>query len=50
MAQDIFLKINGIDGESQDSSHKNEIEVLVRAARNSGWHSPTASQRTPADA
>ncbi|WP_277182559.1 type VI secretion system tube protein Hcp [Caballeronia sp. BR00000012568055] len=27
MAQDIFLKINGIDGESQDSSHKNEIEV-----------------------
>lgn len=25
MAQDIFLKINGIDGESQDSSHKNEI-------------------------
>ena len=27
--QDIFLKINGIDGESQDSSHKNEIEVLV---------------------
>ncbi|MCB5206526.1 Hcp family type VI secretion system effector [Methylovorus mays] len=29
MAQDIFLKINGIDGESQDSSHKNEIEVLT---------------------
>lgn len=29
MAQDIFLKINGIDGESQDSSHKNEIEVLA---------------------
>ena len=28
MAQDIFLKINGIDGESLDSSHKNEIEVL----------------------
>lgn len=28
MAQDIFLKINGIDGESQDTSHKNEIEVL----------------------
>ncbi|WP_168794152.1 Hcp family type VI secretion system effector [Paraburkholderia aromaticivorans] len=27
MAQDIFLKINGIDGESQDSTHKNEIEV-----------------------
>ncbi|SOY86594.1 Hcp family type VI secretion system effector [Cupriavidus taiwanensis] len=29
MAQDIFLKINGIDGESQDASHKNEIEVLA---------------------
>ncbi|WP_434034314.1 Hcp family type VI secretion system effector [Cupriavidus sp. a3] len=29
MAQDIFLKINGIDGESQDSSHKNEIELLA---------------------
>ncbi|MBP7566884.1 MAG: type VI secretion system tube protein Hcp [Burkholderiaceae bacterium] len=28
MAQDIFLKINGIDGESADSAHKNEIEVL----------------------
>jgi len=28
MAQDIFLKINGIDGESMDSAHKNEIEVL----------------------
>jgi len=28
MAQDIFLKINGIDGESLDSAHKNEIEVL----------------------
>lgn len=27
MAQDIFLKIAGIDGESQDSAHKNEIEV-----------------------
>ncbi len=27
MAQDIFLKIAGIDGESMDSAHKNEIEV-----------------------
>ena len=27
MAQDIFLKINGIDGESKDSAHQNEIEV-----------------------
>jgi len=29
MAQDIFLKINGIDGESKDASHKNEIELLA---------------------
>jgi len=28
MAQDIFLKIEGIDGESPDTSHKNEIDVL----------------------
>lgn len=28
MAQDMFIKIAGIDGESADSSHKNEIEVL----------------------
>ena len=28
MAQDIFLKITGIDGESPDAAHKNEIEVL----------------------
>jgi type VI secretion system secreted protein Hcp len=27
LAQDIFIKINGIDGESQDTAHKNEIEV-----------------------
>lgn len=27
MAQDIFLKIAGIDGESQDSAHKDEIDV-----------------------
>ncbi|MQR02106.1 Hcp family type VI secretion system effector [Glaciimonas soli] len=27
MAQDIFLKINGIDGESKDDKHSNEIEV-----------------------
>jgi type VI secretion system secreted protein Hcp len=32
MAQDIFIKINGIDGESQDAAHKNEIEV-----RNWNW-------------
>jgi type VI secretion system secreted protein Hcp len=28
MAVDVFLKIPGIDGESHDSKHKNEIEVL----------------------
>lgn len=28
MAQDIFIKINGIDGEALDNDHKNEIEVL----------------------
>ena len=31
MAQDIFLKIDGIEGESQDAAHKNEIEVQ-------SWH------------
>ena len=29
MAVDMFLKIKGIDGESQDSKHKNEIDVLA---------------------
>ncbi|WP_176207530.1 type VI secretion system tube protein Hcp, partial [Salmonella enterica] len=28
MSYDIFLKIDGIDGESMDDKHKNEIEVL----------------------
>ncbi len=28
MAQDIFIKITGIVGESHDSSHKNEIDVV----------------------
>lgn len=28
MSQDIFLKISGIEGESQDAAHKSEIEVL----------------------
>ena len=42
MAQDIFLKINGIDGESQDSQHKGEIEVSSwgwMIAQNSSMHS-----------
>lgn len=29
MAQDIFLKLNGIAGESMDARHPNEIEVLT---------------------
>ncbi len=32
MAQDIFLKPTGIDGESQDAKHKGEIELT-----NWGW-------------
>jgi type VI secretion system secreted protein Hcp len=28
MAQDIFLKLTGITGESTDAIHKNEIEIL----------------------
>ncbi|WP_020201797.1 MULTISPECIES: Hcp family type VI secretion system effector [Cupriavidus] len=28
MSHDIFLKINGIDGEAEDATHKGEIEVL----------------------
>jgi type VI secretion system secreted protein Hcp len=28
MAVDMFLKLDGIDGESTDTKHKNEIEVL----------------------
>jgi type VI secretion system secreted protein Hcp len=28
MAQDIFIRFNGIEGESQDFKHKGEIEVL----------------------
>ena len=29
MAVDIFLKIEGINGEAQDTSHKKEIDVLA---------------------
>lgn len=41
MSQDIFLKLAGIEGESQDSAHKNEIEVLSfnwKAAQESSMH------------
>ena len=35
---DIFLKLDGIEGEAQDSKHKNEIDVLsyTQAFRNAG--------------
>lgn len=33
MAHDIFLRIQGIDGESQDASHTNEIDVLAMVKR-----------------
>lgn len=43
MAQDIFLKISGIEGEAADTSgHKNEIEVLSfnwKIAQESAMHS-----------
>jgi type VI secretion system secreted protein Hcp len=29
MAVDIFLKINGVDGEAQDDKHKKEIDILA---------------------
>ena len=28
MAVDAFLKLDGIDGESQDKEHKGEIDIL----------------------
>lgn len=42
MAQDIFIKIAGIEGESGDDSHKNEIEVdswSWEVAQTSNMHS-----------
>ena len=29
MAVDMFIKINGVDGESKDEKHKKEIDVLA---------------------
>jgi type VI protein secretion system component Hcp len=29
MPTDIFMKINGIQGESRDKGHKDEIDVLT---------------------
>ena len=39
-AVDYFLKIDGIDGESKDSKHKNEIDILSWSwsESNSGTH------------
>jgi type VI secretion system secreted protein Hcp len=28
MAYDAFLKLNGINGESQKQNHKNEIDIM----------------------
>ncbi|MDP5008802.1 MAG: type VI secretion system tube protein Hcp [Glaciimonas sp.] len=42
MAQDMFLKIAGIDGESNDSDHKNQIDVLQwdwKITQSSNMHS-----------
>ncbi len=39
MAQDIFIKINGIVGESQDAQHLNEIDVI-------GWRWKVSQQST----
>ncbi|MPW20356.1 type VI secretion system tube protein Hcp [Paraburkholderia sp. CNPSo 3157] len=39
MAQDIFIKINGIDGESLDAFHPDEIEVI-------GWRWKVTQQST----
>ena len=38
MAVDMFMKLDGIQGEAQDSTHKNEIDVLAWSwgASNSG--------------
>ena len=43
MAFDAFLKIDGIDGESQDDKHKNEIEILSFSF---GAHQPSAGARS----
>ena len=39
MTQDVFIKINGIDGESQDAAHLNEIDVI-------GWRWKVAQPAT----
>ena len=39
MSQDMFLNINGVDGESQDNTHKSEIDVL-------NWHWKISQEST----
>jgi type VI secretion system secreted protein Hcp len=41
MAFDAFLKIDGIDGESQDAKHKSEIQVLSWSFGDSNTQAPT---------
>jgi type VI secretion system secreted protein Hcp len=43
---DIFLKVDGVDGESQDDKHKNEIDIEsfhIGAANMGGGHSGSGS-------
>ena len=49
MAVDMFLKIDGIDGESRDAKHKGEIEVLSFSwgITNSGGGGGAAGKVTP---
>ncbi|HLX02776.1 MAG TPA: type VI secretion system tube protein Hcp [Trinickia sp.] len=52
MAQDMFIKMAGIDGESNDSSHKNEIDVIHwewQIKQASDMHSASAMLKTQSD-
>jgi len=44
MAQDIFLKIDGVDGESKDDKHPNELELLSFSWGQSNAGSAAAGQ------
>lgn len=44
MAQDIFLKIDGVDGESKDATHANELELLSFSWAESNAGSAAAGQ------
>ncbi|KVC67095.1 Hcp1 family type VI secretion system effector [Burkholderia ubonensis] len=50
MAQDIFLKLTAIDGESQDARHPNEIDALTwdwSVSQQSTMHSGTGGGAIP---